>query len=203
MPATAVAARAAVPTGRSRRDLPLADLDLEGALYLVYAGALSRDSGVFEAVQGVRLALDEGVRARFTIVGDGPQQAALAELIRALDVARAVSLAPAASIQARLKLLGEAEVSVLPIAESGLPHALLDSLAAGVPVIAARSGAIADVVVEGVHGLLVKPRDPRDFCRAVRELAADRALLGRMRALCRRWWRPAGAPSLVMPSARA
>jgi len=71
---------------------------------------------------------------------------------------------------------------------------LLEGMAAGVPVVTTKVGAIPDVVVEGVHGLFVPPRNAAAIARAIAKLASDRDSLARMSAACRA--RIAGAYSL-------
>src|SRR6185503_17314302 len=75
--------------------------------------------------------------------------------------------------------IGDADALVLASAHEGLPHAALEALAAGTPLVAVRSDGVADVVEPGVNGLLVDDSADvvRDLSAAVRELATDRALV--------------------------
>ena len=85
----------------------------------------------------------------------------------------------------KIGLLGAADVLILPSYHEGLPYALLEGMAAGLVPVATRVGAIPDVVVEGVHGVLIPARDPQAIARAIVALAADRTRLARMSAACR------------------
>src|SRR5438552_4923262 len=85
-----------------------------------------------------------------------------------------------------MKLLGECDLFMLPSYSEGLPYALLESMAAGVPVIATPVGAIPDVVADGTHGLLVPPRDSEAIANALATLSADRERLSWMSRACRR-----------------
>jgi glycosyltransferase involved in cell wall biosynthesis len=85
----------------------------------------------------------------------------------------------------KLELLGGADAFLFASHSEGLPYALLESMAAGVPVVATRVGAVPDLVVDGVHGLLVPPRDPGAIAGAIRKLM-DRELLARMSSTCRK-----------------
>jgi len=58
------------------------------------------------------------------------------------------------------RMLPEIDISVLPSLSEGLSNTLLESMAAGVPVIATRVGGTPELVEDGVTGLLVPPRDP-------------------------------------------
>jgi glycosyltransferase involved in cell wall biosynthesis len=62
---------------------------------------------------------------------------------------------------------------------------LLEGMAAGMPAIVTRVGAVPDVVVEGLHGMFVPVYDANAIARAIARLAADGALLARMGRACR------------------
>lgn len=80
------------------------------------------------------------------------------------------------------QLLAHAAVSVLPsVGGEGLPNALLESMAAGVPVIATRVGGSAEVIErDGVDGLLVAPRDPAGMAEAICAVLTDEDLARRL-----------------------
>ncbi|OFV94282.1 MAG: hypothetical protein A3F68_08770 [Acidobacteria bacterium RIFCSPLOWO2_12_FULL_54_10] len=64
-------------------------------------------------------------------------------------------------------ILSELSVSVLPSLSEGLSNVLLESMAAGVPVIATKVGGNPEVVEDGVNGLLVPPGDPQALAQAM------------------------------------
>jgi glycosyltransferase involved in cell wall biosynthesis len=69
--------------------------------------------------------------------------------------------------------LAAADVVVLPSLHEGLGVAALEAMAAGRPVVASRVGGLAEVIDDGVTGLLVPPRDPEALGAALGALAAD------------------------------
>jgi glycosyltransferase involved in cell wall biosynthesis len=75
-------------------------------------------------------------------------------------------------------LLSQAAVSVLPsLNGEGLPNSLIESMAAGVPVVATRVGGATEVIErDGVDGLLVKPQDPVALAGAIGALLRNREL---------------------------
>ena len=74
------------------------------------------------------------------------------------------------------ELLAETAVSVLPSFSEGLSNTLLESMAAGVPVVATRVGGNPEVVEHGRGGILVPPRDSRALAEAICALLKDRGL---------------------------
>jgi len=71
-------------------------------------------------------------------------------------------------------LLSAADLFVLGSHHEGLPHAVLEAMAAGLPVVATRAGGVAEVVSDGVEGRLVTPGDDAALADAVAELVANR-----------------------------
>lgn len=65
------------------------------------------------------------------------------------------------------ELLSDVSVSVLPSHTEGLSNTLLESMAAGRPVVATRVGGTPQVVEDGATGLLVPPHDPAGLSRAI------------------------------------
>ena len=123
----------------------------------------------------------------FPIVGDGIDPvytAALKDHAARLGLARRVLFAGF-----RLdigSILPEVLISVMPSLSEGLSNVLLESMAAGVPVVATRVGGNPEVVEEGVTGLLVPPRDPAALADAVGTLLGNPGLATRFGASGRR-----------------
>lgn len=77
-------------------------------------------------------------------------------------------------------LLRRARFLVLPSRVEGLPVAVIEALAHGVPAIATPVGATAEIVVDGETGLLVRPGDPKGLAAAMARLLDDDALRRRL-----------------------
>jgi len=70
-----------------------------------------------------------------------------------------------------------ADVFVLPTYYfEGMPTAMLQALAAGLPVISTRAGGIPEVIQDGVHGFLVEPRAPEQLINKLLILLQNDAL---------------------------
>ncbi|HSN19647.1 MAG TPA: glycosyltransferase family 4 protein [Usitatibacter sp.] len=166
--------------------LPVVGCAEKSPLQLVYIGRLAREKGLYEALQGVRLAHELGVDARLAVAGGGPEEGRLKRYAHALGIATRVTFAGPVFGADKLRLLEGAHVSLLPSYSEGLPYALLESMAAGVPVIATAVGAIPDVMTDGIHGLLVPARDGKAIAEALAVLSGDRERISWMSRACRR-----------------
>jgi glycosyltransferase involved in cell wall biosynthesis len=154
-------------------------------LRLLYMGRLVREKGLYELVQGLALARRQGVAAELAIAGAGPEEARLQQSAVALGLEGVSFLGPVRGA-AKMTAFERADVFVLPTYHlEGLPYALLESMAAGVPVIATRVGGIPELVADGINGLLIEPQAPQAIALAIRTLASDREALARMSAASR------------------
>ena len=137
-------------------------------------GRLDRVKGHDVLLRAFPRVLDRVPGARLVIVGDGGDRAALAALAAELGIAQAVRFAGqlrAAEVRGHLRA---ARVFVLPSRSEGLPIALLEAMAAGVPVVATAAGGTPEVL-EGGCGVLVPPEDAAALGEAVAALLLDAA----------------------------
>jgi glycosyltransferase involved in cell wall biosynthesis len=75
---------------------------------------------------------------------------------------------------------------VLPSRYEDLSSALIEAMAAGLPVVATRVGGTADLVHDGVNGLLAAPRDPAALAAAISRVLADPVAAAGLAAAARR-----------------
>lgn len=149
--------------------------ELKGLDYFLQAAATvaGRYPDVRFLIVGDRYGLKDG-----TVVREGAYRAELEGLALRLGIAhRVVFTGFRLDIP---ELLAEVAVSVLPSLSEGLSNSLLESMAAGVPVVATRVGGSPEAVEDGVSGLLVPPRDASALARAMDALLGDPALARRL-----------------------
>ncbi|GLY85870.1 glycosyltransferase [Actinoallomurus iriomotensis] len=118
------------------------------------------------------------------LVGEGPERERLTALIEERGLGHVVRLAGGAP-DARA-LLADHQFAVLPSHSEGLPNAVLEAMAAGLPVVATRVGGVPEVLADGVAGLVVPPHDPAALACAIERLAGDPELRRAMGAAGRR-----------------
>ena len=147
---------------------------------LAFAGRLTaqKDLGIALA------ALRDLPGVRLLVAGDGPERARLEAA--AGENVELLGPLPRGEV---LGLLRAADAAILTSAWENFPHGVVEALAVGTPVIATRTGGVAEVVRDGENGLLVEPGDAEAFAAAVRRFLDDDALRARLRA--------AAAPSVA------
>lgn len=128
--------------------------------------------------------VNSGVPARFIIVGDGEMREPLGQYAFELGIRERVHFLgwrkDMVPVYAGLDLLA------LTSANEGTPVAVIEAMAAGVPVAAAAVGGVPDVVRDGLTGRLFPAGDAGAAVRAWREALAEKEPTERMRVLARR-----------------
>jgi glycosyltransferase involved in cell wall biosynthesis len=104
---------------------------------------------------------------RLTIVGDGRLRARLEARARGLGVADRVSFAGRLHGEALASCYRQAECFVLPSLAESCSMSLLEAMASGLPVVAARTGGIPEIVEDGRNGRLFTPGDPGELAAAL------------------------------------
>ncbi len=110
---------------------------------------------------------------RFVIAGDGPEKKDLESLARDLGIADRVNFLGHIS---DLKKLYEAiDVLLITSLTEGTPLTLLEAMAMGVPVVAARVDGLSEVLEDGQDAYLVPPGEPSPFAQRTLSLLQDQA----------------------------
>jgi glycosyltransferase involved in cell wall biosynthesis len=128
--------------------------------------------------------LPEDSPLRLLIAGDGPDRAELEALLAAERTGERVRLL--GNVSDVHALLDAADLFAMPSLWEGLPLALLEAMAAGLPVVGNRIAGITDVTVEGETSLLADPGDVDSFAEALARLGGDADQRTRLGAAGRR-----------------
>jgi len=142
-----------------------------GELLIVHVGRLAEQKGhrhLLDAYTNVRRQVPG---ARMAFVGDGELRADLEGLVRERGWAADVLFTGYQS--AVRDFLAAADIVALPSLFEGLPLVAVEAGAMGRPMVATDVDGTAEVVLDGVTGLLVPPGDPAPLARALIDLAGD------------------------------
>ncbi len=143
-----------------------------GETTVLFLGDVCRAKGCFDLVRAFARTAARHPAARLVCAGPG-DCGELRELARTLGLADRVSCPGWLDSRAKAAALAAASLFVLPSYAEGMPMALLEAMAYGVPVIASAVGAIPQVLRGGADGVLVRPGDIEQLAVAMTELLQD------------------------------
>ena len=154
----------------------------DGNWHFVQACRLIEKKGLRTAFKAFARFAKERAGARFTIAGVGPMQGELEELAGELGVAGKIEFVGFLSEAELGELFASAHAFVHPSQvteeqdQEGVPNAMLEAMATGLPVLATKHGGIPEAVDDKKAGLLVEERDDVGVAAAMESLAADETL---------------------------
>jgi glycosyltransferase involved in cell wall biosynthesis len=148
---------------------------------IVFVGRLMAEKGIFDLVEAVSLILRQGGPLKLIIAGDGPAAGAVREAIAARGLNGHVEARGYLVADRLHEAYDEADMLVLPTYwAEGFPTVILEAMDAGLPVVTTPLRGAVDQLAEGVNALFVPPRHPQLLAAAIRRLAGDEELRGRM-----------------------
>ena len=145
-------------------------------------GYLLPEKGQELLIRALPLVLARYPDASLQLAGDGPCRPALERLATELGVAPAIEFA--GHVEDVAAVYRSLDVFVFPSLAEPLGSALLTAMAYGLPVVARPSGAVPEVIEDGVNGLLAG-QEPGAFAQAVLRLLDDAELAARLGAAAR------------------
>jgi glycosyltransferase involved in cell wall biosynthesis len=157
----------------------------------VCVASLLPKKGHVHLVDALALLTQRRPGLRLELVGDGPERERIEGRARECGVADRLSVLGARSSEEVRATLAGAGVFALPSVRlpsgrmEGIPVALMEAMASGVPVVATRLSGIPELVEDGVTGLLVEPGDPRALATAMDRVLEDDALAAELAANAR------------------
>lgn len=153
-------------------------------LHLVSVSRLDLCKGHIHAFAALRMAIDRGLKARYSVAGSGSDEAEIRAAIDRYGLTELVQLLGLLGEDGVRDLLHSADAFVL--SSTGLgeasPVAVMEAMACGVPVVSSIIGGTPDMIVPGESGLLVQQGDEAGLAEAFLRLAAEpaeRTRLGR------------------------
>ena len=137
-----------------------------GELHLV-----KRHDAVVDAIKEI---VKTEPNTRHLIIGQGEEQGALEEQLLRLNLTENVFLL--GSVDEAARFLKAADIFILASRSEGMPYVFIESLLAGLPVVATRVGGIPEVIEHNVEGLLTPPLDNKALFEAILSLRQNSEL---------------------------
>ncbi|HJT35369.1 MAG TPA: glycosyltransferase [Pirellulales bacterium] len=144
---------------------------------VTFVGRLDRQKGLLDFLRQSPRWLERFPLHDLLLVGAGPQEDELRSEADKLAISSHVRFAGWRGDVPRI--LRASDLFVLPSHWEGMPNALLEAMAAGLPVVAADVEGVRELLGEGAQRQVVARRDPAAFCEQIIALLGDRALADR------------------------
>ena len=148
----------------------------DGIARIVTVARLSEKKGHAYAIDAVTQLLREDVKVQYDIVGDGELRADLEAQVRNANVGDAIRLTGPLPQAQVLDLLDQSHVMLLPSVtaadgdQEGIPVALMEAMASGLPVVSTLHSGIPELIDDGRSGYLVPERDVDALAARLRAL---------------------------------
>jgi len=103
------------------------------------------------------------------MVGDGPDEKMLKEMVRSLGLEQNISFFPFTNEPNYI--FERIDLTILPsLYKEGLPNVLLESMSMGVPVVSSNIGGVSEIVINGETGYMVEPGSKSAIARAISKI---------------------------------
>jgi len=170
----------AAPSGRNvRQELGIA----QDSPVLGSVSVLRPQKALHVLIQAAARLAPQFPELKVVIAGRGDEEATLRALVRELELEETVLLLGQRNDVP--DLLAAFDVAVCCSDFEGSPLAVMEYMAAGLPVVGTRVGGVPELIEQGVHGLLVDPGDPDALASAVASMLRNPALRAEMGARAR------------------
>jgi glycosyltransferase involved in cell wall biosynthesis len=153
------------------------------SVLILYLGWIGEAKGSYDLIQAAKYISGRNLNDLYIkLVGDGlfqDQLVAAKTMIQEYNLSNIEICSPISGLD-KYKQLEEADIFVYPSHHEGMPIAIIEAMACGLPVVATSVGGIPDLVQNGVNGFLVSSRHPEELAKALIKLSNRRNLRHQM-----------------------
>lgn len=152
-------------------------------LKVLYLGYLGKDKGSFDLVEAAKGTASRNVPIIFDLFGDDLEKGDVELLKKQIDqdgLRNIVIVHPFANGSQKVDAYRSADIFVYPSYHEGMPIAVIEAMACGLPIIATRVGGLPDLVSDGINGMLVDAGRPDQLVAALEYLSTNSELRSSM-----------------------
>lgn len=166
------------PTSAEREALR-ASFDIHDDHHLIGSvGRLTEAKGYPDLLKAFQIVQQEIPQARLMIVGKGLLEAQLKSLADDFNISEFVQFP---GVRADIpQLLNAFDMFAFSSHWEGMPNALMEAMAAGLPCVATRVSAAPELIDDGIHGLLVPPKNPDELAAGLLKVINNSDLRDRL-----------------------
>ena len=157
-----------------------------GPLHVLYVGRLTANKNVDVVLDAMAALARDGVAARCTVVGEGPERGALEAQGARLGIGEHVAFTGGLPFERVLEHYETADVLALVSSSEGWGKSLTEAMAFGLVCVGSDTGVMPQLLADG-RGIVVPPRDVPALADALRKVASGREEFASMRARAAAW----------------
>lgn len=140
---------------------------------ILYVGWLEKEKGIKELIEAVKTIYSNNKSVRLTLVGDGKIRKYVENFIIKNRLNEIIKIKGWLSSKQIEKQLRKSNIFILPSWKEGMPNALIEALAAGLPVITTSVGVICDYLVNDSSAIIIKPKKVNNITKSLEKLIND------------------------------
>jgi len=144
-----------------------------GGFTIGFAGRKTKNKGFFDFLTALHSLRSAGEDVHGLVTGEEPAENRSEAETRTRELGLTSFISDLGPREDHLRFLAAMDVFVLPSYREGMPLALLEAMAAGLPVVATRVGGVPEVLRDNVDGFLIDPGDAVGLTDRIRRLLRD------------------------------
>jgi len=148
-------------------------------VHILYMGNIGQAKGSFDLLKSAQWISSKGIEASFELVGSEMRPGELDRLHQQIDAAglsKVIKIHSPVLGAEKLACFQDADVFAYPSYSEGMPMAVIEAMASGLPIVASNVGGLPDLVEEGVNGILVEPGHSDWLAAALLKIITDAQL---------------------------
>jgi glycosyltransferase involved in cell wall biosynthesis len=146
------------------------------AVHVLYLGNIGQAKGSFELIDTAQRLAYDGVEIYFDLVGNEIRTGELDVLRQHLEdtcLTNVIKIHPPVIGVEKFAYFLDTDIFVYPSYSEGMPIAVIEAMASGLPIVATNVGGLPDLVIDGLNGILVDPGRPDQLAAALLTIASD------------------------------
>jgi glycosyltransferase involved in cell wall biosynthesis len=141
---------------------------------LLYLGRLEKTKGIFELIEGFRK-LSKIYPLKLTIAGDGTAEHELKKVVSDYGLTNVQFVGFIEGIN-KIQVYSDADIFILPSYSEGMPNAVIEAMAFGLPVLTTPVGGLVDFFQDGINGYFIQKKNSDSIVEGYNKIIRSRAL---------------------------
>lgn len=135
---------------------------------ILYMGWVQADKGIFDLYNALLVPSIKSMKIKILILGNGPALNKLKEMVKKENnINHSFEFPGWVYGDQKIQYIHKSDIFILPSYSEGMPNSLMEAMASGLPSIATNVGAVSDLIIDNITGLLVRPNNPIEISKSI------------------------------------